>query len=85
MCVVIRISASAGRRLRASALTKTVLGLNGAPGKGPKPMRRTRTLLAEHIGNLLDRRIGRETSRRDLGFEPRQRRLERAVGTQWRE
>src|SRR5271170_1811877 len=41
-------------------------------------------LTAEHVGDLLDRRIGRETPRRDFGFEPRQRRLERPIRTQRR-
>src|SRR5208282_2105966 len=86
MCGVQTISARAGRRWRARALTKTALGLNGAPGKGPKPMRSTRMASpAEYVGNLLDGGVGRKASRRDIGFDPRQGRLERPVGTQRRE
>src|SRR6202035_4395027 len=80
------IPAKAGRRLRANALASAALGLNGAPGNGPKPVMRTRTASEpEHFGDLLDRRGRRQTSRCDLGFEFWQRRFERAVGAQRRE
>ena len=83
MCVLRSTPAKAGRLLRARASASAALGLNGAPGNGPKPARTTRmTLRAEEAGNLLDRRAGRHAARGDIGLDPRQRRLERAIGSQ---
>ena len=81
MCVLRLMPAKAGRRLRASASTSAALGLNDAPGNGPNPARTTRiSSSAEQGGNLLDRRAGRHAAGGDIGLDPRQGRLERAVG-----
>src|SRR5579863_4701667 len=77
------VSANAGRRRRASALTNVALGLNGAPGKGPKPSSKTRTTsLPKQVGDFLDRGIGCEPSRCHRGFDALQCGLERPIGAQ---
>src|SRR5580700_5163015 len=80
------MSAKAGRRRRARAWASAALGLNGAPGNGPKPVMRTRMASEfEYLGDLLDRRGRRQPPGRDLGFEFWQRRFKPAVGAQRRE
>src|SRR5580658_4033039 len=79
-------AAKAGRRRRASASASAALGLNGAPGNGPKPVMRTRIFLEpEYLGDFFRRARWRQATGGDVGFELRQRGFERAVGAQRRE
>src|SRR6266702_8376695 len=88
--LVISMSASAGRRRRASAVAKRPLGFDGAPGNGPKPAittRKSRSISSscKHGGDLFYRRRGREPAGGDVGLDVRQSGFQCALGTQWRE
>ena len=64
--------ASAGRRSRASRSTSGPVGLNGAPGNGPKPVTRMvrRHLHAQQLRDLFDGERRRQLAGGDLRLPP---------------
>src|SRR5262249_47758089 len=77
-----------GYRRRPSSVATSSVGLNGAPGNGPKPVMRIVVVTAldsQQAGNLVGGGRRRHSSIRDRGFEPRQLGPERGIGFEPRE
>src|SRR3979490_2313499 len=76
-------SAKAGRCRLPTARASGPLGLNGAPGKRPKPVMSTVTMShPERLRDFLDRERGRERALGHCLLDRRQARLEPGVGLQ---
>src|SRR6266536_2471165 len=83
MCTTRLTPANAGRRRLPTARASGPLGLNGAPGKRPKPVMRTVTMShPERLRDFVDRERRGERAFGDSLLDCRQARLELGVGLQ---
>src|SRR5712664_173019 len=83
MCTTRLMSANAGRCRLPTARASGPLGLNGAPGKRPKPVMSTVTMsYPERMRDFLDRERGRERALGHRLLDRRQARPELGVGLQ---
>src|SRR5438045_2059 len=83
MCTTRLTSANVGRRRLPTARASGPLGLNGAPGKRPKPVMSTVVIShPERLRDFVDRERRRQRAVGDSFFDCRQARLELGVGLQ---